>query len=439
MAVLTLVGVVGTFAIEPFIGVAVYYFFAVLRPQYLWKWALPDDIGWSGFVAWTTLIVVVWQLMNGRPEPPNGSGRRFSFAHKTFFVFGVWISLTYVTALNHEAAWQWFVEYLKLFVMFGVAAVTIRTVRQVWYLYALATIALIYIAYELNYLYVTAYRLDIYHNGYGGLDNNGAGLMLAMGIPLAMFAWESQTKLWRWIFLAGVPLLLHAVLMSYSRGAMVSLVVAAPLLLFRSRRRIQFLIALIAVGAMVPYLAGKEIRQRFFSVQEYQTDSTANERFDSWSAAFKIANEYPIFGVGIRNSNLLSYQFGADMEGRTIHSQYLQTLADAGYPGLGLYLLALGSTWFALVRTRRALKKRKDPEAGMARSMLSGIEGSLLVFCFGASFLSLEVFELPYVVALLAIQTAWLTRFNQAPVPSVVPVGIPVSPRALRAPQPRAS
>jgi probable O-glycosylation ligase (exosortase A-associated) len=449
MVVLTLGGVAGAFVFEPFVGVAIYYLFAVLRPQYLWQWALPEA-GWSGYVAWATLGASAWFLLNGRgaeaaiPEGglavPRGVGAartagpavppravalrepprsRLTFAHKAFFVFAAWICLTYLTAQSREVAWPWFIEYVKLFLMFAVAAMVLVRLDQVWWIYRLAAGALIYIAYEVNYLYLIDGRLDIYHNGYGGLDNNGAGLMIAMGVPLALYAWEGTTKMWRWAFLAGIPLLLHAVLMSYSRGAMLSLILVTPMLWVRSRRRKQFTAAMFLLAILVPYLAGYEIRQRFFSIEQYQTDNSANSRFDSWGAAFQIANEYPLFGVGIRNSSLLTYAHGADMEGRVIHSQYLQTLADAGYPGLFLYLLMLASTWLAMARARRTLKGSTGPDAALARSMLNGIEGSLMVFCVGASFLSLEVFELPYLMVLLGIQIALKVRVQPVAVPVI--------------------
>lgn len=413
MVVVTLVGMVGVFTVEPFVGVAVYYFYAVLRPQYLWVWALPE-VPWSAWVAWTTIAGTAWWLVSAETQDStNATTPRFSFAHKVFLTFGAWICITYVTAQNRDVAWPWLLEYLKLFVMFAVASLVINRVSQVWTVYLLSTIALIYIAYEMNFLYFISFRLDIYRNGYGGLDNNGAGLMIAMGVPLAIHAWEACQKWWRWGFIAGVPLMLHAVLMSYSRGAMLSLLVAAPLLIVRSRKKKQFSCVLLFMIWIVPYLAGREIRERFFSVEQYDSDATATSRFDSWNAGIRIANDHPLFGVGIRNSTLFSYQYGADMEGRAIHSQYLQTLADAGYPGLSLYLLALASTWIAIIRTRRMLKGSDDDAAPLARSMLSGIEGSLLIFCFGALFLSLEVFELPYIVALMAVQLSLLMRIRK--------------------------
>jgi len=407
MAVLTAAGALGAIFIEPAVGVAVYYLFAVLRPQWIWEWAIPV-FQWSEIVAWSTIFATLWLLLT---SPPGVAERPpLSAAHKAFFVFGAWICLTYVTSQDQDVAWFWFLEYLKLFIMFGVSALAVRTMRHIWWLYVASTAALIYIAYELNFLYFLEGRLDIYHNGYGGLDNNGAGLMLAMAVPLAINAWEAVTKWWRWLFIAGVPLLIHAVLMSYSRGAMLSLLVAVPVLIIRSRRRRQFAFVLVLMLSLVPSLAGREQRNRFLSIEGYETDGSANARFDSWNAAFAIAADYPLFGAGIRNSNLITYKYGADVQGRTIHSQYLQTMADSGYPALFFYLLALGCTWFAMARARRTLKKRDAPETKLAHSMLNGVEGALFVFCFGALFLSLEVFELPYVMALIGAQIAALTR-----------------------------
>jgi probable O-glycosylation ligase (exosortase A-associated) len=432
MLVLTAVGTLGAIAVEPFVGVAVYYLFAVLRPQYMWLWALPPNVGWSSYVAWATMVAMLWSVVFVRPLNPTSSSspQGLSAAHKAFLLFGAWICVTYFTALDRNVAYPWILEYLKLFVMFFVASHVLREMRHVWWVFRLSAGALIYIAYEINYLYLVDGRLDVYHSGYGGLDNNGAGLMLAMGVPLAIHAWEGTSKWWRWVYLAGVPLLLHAVLMTYSRGAMLSLACASPLLLMRSNKKKQFGLVLVLLLAAIPYLAGDEIRTRFFSVQEYESDGSATARFNSWQAARRIANDYPIFGVGIRNANTLSYQYGADMEGRTIHSQYFQTLADSGYPGLALYLLALGLTWLS-IRQARALLKRRSPDhnAALARSMLSGVEGALFVFCFGATFLSLEVFELPYIIALIGVQVALLVRRSEAeaPVPAVAPASPPLA------------
>ena len=92
------------------------------------------------------------------------------------------------------------------------------------------------------------------------------------------------------------------------------------------------------------------------------------------------------------------------MEGRTIHSQYLQTSADSGLVALVLYLVAFGAVWWNLRKVRQATALRFDPEGTRAYAIACGIEGSMAVFAFGAIFLSLENFELPYLLLLLGAQ-----------------------------------
>ncbi len=412
MIVMTLAGTVGVYAVSPFLGVAVYYLFAVLRPQFMWEWSLPLNVQWSYMVALATIGAAVacwlglWSVHRGG-EGRGDSKHRLSFAHICVLLFGVWITVTYFTARSREAALPWFLEYLKIFVIFAVSSYLIRTVRQVWILFVMTALALGYIAYEVNFLYLVNNYLGIYRRGYGGLDNNGAGLMLAMGVPICWFACEGLQKWWRWAFLGLIPLLIHAVLMTYSRGAMVALLGMCPILLVRSRQRVRLgLVGACLALLAIPVMAGPEIQARFFSIRDHERDESMISRRTAWAASLQMAKENPLFGVGVRNANLFSLQYGADREGRTIHSQYLQIAADNGFVGLGLFLTLLGAGWLATRRCRRFAAACDDHEARRIRAIACGVECSMAVYCIGSIFLSLEVFELPYLLLLLGAQLA---------------------------------
>jgi probable O-glycosylation ligase (exosortase A-associated) len=422
MIAVTLIGSVGVYTIAPFCGVAVYYFYAVLRPHYIWEWSLPKDVTWSFYVAIPTIIAAVLAKIGvisaGAPKkdgtPFTGA---WSVAHGFILAFGGWIVLTYMTATNREVAFPTFQEYLKIFVMFAVSAILIRTPKQIWILFLLAGSSLAYIAYEVNYLYLASHYLGIFNNGYGGLDNNGAGLMLAMGVPLCYYAWEGMEghpRQWvcrvRWMYLALIPVLIHAVLCTYSRGAMVSLIGMVPFLFLYSRKKL-FLASLILFVALVivPILAGKEIRARFFTIEQNAVDESAQSRRDSWNAAWMIAKDNPLLGVGVRNSPLFTHRYGADMEGRVVHNQYLQIAADNGLPGLVIYLACFVTVFRSTSRVRHSLKGRTDPDAQRSAAVASGVTCSLIIFCIGAIFLSLELVELPYLLMLLGAQLKALT------------------------------
>ena len=92
MIALTLFGSGGAFLFGPFLGFAVYLTYAVLRPQFLWEWALPQGVQWSFFVAVATMAAVV---LTGPRTPRPAPGRfppaplAFNRAHVLFFLFGV--------------------------------------------------------------------------------------------------------------------------------------------------------------------------------------------------------------------------------------------------------------------------------------------------------------------------------------------------------------
>jgi probable O-glycosylation ligase (exosortase A-associated) len=414
MVILTLAGTIGA-VFRPFWGVAVYYLFATLRPQFLWEWVLPKEVQWSRYVSLGTIGVTFAALLGIIPMVPPGIERirrRFGRSQILIISFALWTVFTYVTARDQDAAFFYFNEYLKIFVMMIVAMILIHTVDQLYWLTVQSALALGYIAFEVNDLYFrNGGYLGIYHNGYGGMDNNGAGLMLAMGLPVCILLWDQIRGRWRWFVLASAPVIMHAVLMTYSRGAMLSLVVTSPLLAFRCQRRMQVaaLAAVLVFGAL-PVLAGPEIRERFLTLKDNELDESANARRKSWNAAWNMALDNPILGVGIRNANLFSYEYGADMEGRTIHSQYLQIAADNGFVGLGLYLAVLGSVWVDIRFCRLAAKGRDDLRSRRIYLVATATESSLAVFCFGGAFLSLEIFELPYLLLLLGSQLAAVVK-----------------------------
>jgi probable O-glycosylation ligase (exosortase A-associated) len=410
MIVTLCAGVFGSLFRGPVWGLTVYYIYAVLRPQFLWEWALPV-VPWSSIVGWTTIgsVVLLPPALPAGLEA-RGGGSRFTLAHKAVLLFGFWVCMTYFTARSPETSYPYLIDYIKIFLMFVIGSYALRTVGEIWMLFLCMAAILGYIALEMNDLYLRSQYLYLYRRGYCGLDNNGAGLLLAMGVPLCFYAWEGMTSRFRWIFLALLPVLLHAVFLSYSRGAMLSIIPGALQWLLRSRYKIKVALLLTALCMLIPVLAGKEIQARFESTADYNSDASANSRLTTWKIGWQMALENPIFGLGIRNSNLFTYDYGADIPGRTIHSQYLQTAADSGLVALALYLGALFLVWRSTCRVMRETKRRKDVEGLRARSIAAGIEGSMLVFCFGAAFLSMETFETPYIMLLMGAQLPLVLR-----------------------------
>jgi probable O-glycosylation ligase (exosortase A-associated) len=404
----TILGAIGAIQ-TPFWGVLLYYSLAVLRPQHLWDWALDGNVRWSLMAAMITLVSFWLHL--------SRIITRSAFNGMVTLIIGYALLVMFSTimAFNPQIAQGWAIEYAKVLIIAVVASMVIEHFWQIKVLALMILLMLGYIAWEINFLYFfRGGRLNIFHYGYGGLDNNGAGLLLAMGIPFAYcFAMGPARGIWRWWPAASALIgliLIHAVMMTYSRGAMLASAVGILWVLIHHRPRWQSAGAAIALVLVLSVMAGPEISSRFFSTANFRTDASAQSRFGSWAAAWQMAWENPILGKGIRNSNQYSQNYGADKAGRTIHNQYLQIAADTGIPAATLYLGMLG---FGMWNFRRARMMCRDTLASddaddldaytkhriqHASYICLAAQASLVIFIFDGMFLSLEMFETPWLL-----------------------------------------
>jgi probable O-glycosylation ligase (exosortase A-associated) len=408
---MTATGWIGSLFYTPFIGLWTYYLFTVIRPQFLWEYALQDYfIGHWAFYVSMPLIAsfILWNLgliSYGKRESTEMRFRpAFTLGHFLMTAFALWIAMSYFFSTNQAVSEQWFGEYLKIMVIFVIASRVIRTPQQIKSILLMVAVSIAYISAECFQEYAIKGYLKLYKRGFAGLDNNGAALMIAMGIPISYFCWEMVRHKFRWFFLIAIPFMMYAVLTSYSRGAMLSVLAIAPLYILYTRYRRSMVLFYVCGAIFTAVAAGKEIQERFFTVSKADQDASFNSRWTTWNIAIGIANDYPFFGVGVRCSNLHTGARGADMENRTIHSQYFQIAADSGWPALAIYVTMYGYSIVSCWRARRRLWYQPGEEARQACCMLGGIECSLWTFAVGATALSLEVFELPYIMMLLGIQ-----------------------------------
>jgi len=407
LILMVLVGSTGSL-FNPFWGLMLYYTLSVLRPQDLWDWAMPEPWPWSRMAAGAVIVGVLLNLSDIWHKA------RLGVIPVLLICFGLALTLSTITAHNPTMSQYWLFEYAKVLLL---AFITYFVIHHFWHirvLSAMIVVCLGYIAWEVNYNYLFDGRIDIFHHGFGDLDNNGAGLMLAMGLPFAYAFAVSASRLWMRAISAGLGLIiLHAVLMTYSRGAMLASLVALLWVLWHHRPRYQAAAIALMLVIAVTLLAGPEIRDRFMSTAQFSRDYSAQSRMSSWGAALEIVKEHPLTGVGIRNSNTYTHNYGADHVGRTIHSQYLQIAADSGIPAAMIYVAMLMTALFLMMRSRSNVQRHieeapalsdpaSDAQLYQMDKIILACQASLILFMFGGAFLSLEVFETPWLIIAIA-------------------------------------
>jgi probable O-glycosylation ligase (exosortase A-associated) len=409
-----LIGMMGYFTVrslvEPFWAIFMYYGLAVLRPQAVWDWALNGSGGrnvrWSLIAAIAAAAAIFFNA--GTLRRAVSKGFMLLVALFAFCLGG-----SYLIAMDSEVAAYYGWEYFKILFMLILSCYVVTERRHVKYLAWMILVCLTYLVYNVNSLYIFGHRLDIYHTGYGGLDNNGAALFLAMVVPFCYYFFQAERRWWRWGYLLCIVPTIHAVMLTYSRGAMLSLlVVGGAMLLWTARRH--FVQTALTGGlflVVVLGLAGPEVRSRFMSIQEDNPGSSQDLRFRSWRAGWNIAMDNPVFGVGLRNSNFLTKSYGADMEGRTIHNVYIQIAADAGFPAASLFIILIVlALWQLFWAAHRMKNQCGDRETRWYYNICLASFWSLAIYAFGSIFLSSETFEICYLLMLFGAVAPKLSR-----------------------------
>ncbi len=356
-------GAVGAL-ISPFWPLLLYYTLATLRPQQAWAWSLADwpDLRWSLVAA--VLLIGAVGLHFGRVLDKAKANPVLIL----ICLYGLFVGLSVLSAINPAVAEFWAIEHAKLLLVFVLGSLIVQRFAQLRILAIMIAVCLGYHGLSVNRLYFfDAGRLDVFHEGILGLDNNGAGSLMVVGLPfmawMATRTWSRGQTAMRLVGAGLLVLTAHAVMMTYSRGAMLAGLVGLVWLALHHRPRhhaAAFVIAGILIGGV---LAGPDIRDRFMSVKQFEKDESAQLRFASWSAAWDMSWDYPLLGKGVRNSNGFSGNYGADRSGRTTHNQYLQIAADSGWPAALCYIAAFGVAVIGLTRCRqRCLAHLRDLE-----------------------------------------------------------------------------
>jgi putative inorganic carbon (HCO3(-)) transporter len=239
---------------------------------------------------------------------------------------------------------------------------------------------------------------------------------LAVLIPVCIFLARAATR--RWLRAAAgtfVVLGLVAVLMTYSRGALVGLL-ALPLLWIRDPRSWP---VLLVTAMIIAVLAPGTWRDRIAGAGSLQTPEIAT-RVDIWQAAVDAFQERPLVGWGLNDfptAYLALERTGRDFLGTghfdvppTAHDLYLNVAAEQGLLGLAA-LLGLA---IAIGRLILLLRRDQDPRRRGLGTALFGVALVLALHnLFDVTFVDPKTSTLVW--ALLGVGAAFARRPASAP------------------------
>jgi O-antigen ligase len=268
--------------------------------------------------------------------------------------------------------------------------------------------------------------------GFGGMDNNCFGVSLVTVIGPAM-ALAISSKSWRarWLAIAATAFILHTILLTFSRGAMVGLIAVGVTAFVMMPKRPKYLFAMLVAVLVAVRFTGPQLADRYASafVSSDQLDTSSQSRVDLWRDCLLVIEANPIFGVGPANWPVVAADYGWP-EGKSAHSVWMETAAENGIPGALFLLLFFGcaaARLWPIARTRQTETNRYEVV------LATGVILSIVGFCISGQFVSVPGLEVPYYITMLA---AVMLRHRATEAVAEAPVAV-LGPRSAYQAAPR--
>jgi O-antigen ligase len=190
-------------------------------------------------------------------------------------------------------------------------------------------------------------------------------------IPVLMFllARFRRPLALRVIILAAIAGAIFTLMLSFSRGGFVGLMVIFACLLFIERRNKAVMafaavaVAILAVAA--PALYWDRIISIFEAASHLSRDYAVMVRVKTLEVAARLGLENPVFGAGIGNFIYQSSRFVPFM--KVVHSAFLQIFSELGFPGL----IVVSVIFVRNLAILRSMMRSHDPQrARLGRFMM---------------------------------------------------------------------
>jgi probable O-glycosylation ligase (exosortase A-associated) len=372
---------------KPWLGALALAIFSYLNPHaYAWGFVrtLP--------VYYVLFLVVAFRTVTTKDKQALPKDWRI----KAFVLLWIYFAITSTQAYFPALAWERFLFVTKIYVPFFFTLVLINTRQRLYYL-------IITIGASIGVLAVKGGIFAILHGFnyriYGPPntqfeENNAFAVAMLISIPLLLI-WQKETPN-SWIkkgILLSIPIIYAASLASWSRGALLTMVVLTFMLIFKSKRK-YLAIPLVFIGAFFvkDYLPEKWFG-RMNTIETYDEDKSAMNRIEAWTDGWNHTLEHPFVGSGFEGWRHVTM--------RDWHSSYVEMFSEHGFIAFGLWLSLILGTIISLTKLPKQTRNIDGME--WVANYCFMLRASLICYMLGTAFLGLSYWDLLYHLIFIAV------------------------------------
>jgi len=296
--------------------------------------SIPRLVGLAASAVGVLYILARWRV------------RPLSWFHVFAVLFVLWAGATSLWSVDPEATQTVFLTYLQLLVLVWlISEIAWSPARQRALFQAYVLGAGVAAVLTIHDYLSGVIALDTVAGRFAALnqDPNDLGLTFALGLPMAWYVSLSQAR-GAWLWCLYLPLAITAILLTGSRGAVLTGLVGLsiiPWTLRRMRLRTKVALYALAAGSLVlaSYLVPNASLARIASTRADIEAGYFGGRGPVWLAGLEVAREHPLVGVGAGG-----YPEAVEPtihQGMVAHNVLLSILVEDGTVGFLLFVAML--------------------------------------------------------------------------------------------------
>jgi probable O-glycosylation ligase (exosortase A-associated) len=395
---------------RPIAGVLLFCWISFMSPHQS-LYGVAATAPWAMVVVITTMMGMV-VAREPKTWPINGVTVAIS-------LFLLCISLTSVVALAPEPMVEakWEAVFKTFFFLLIVAALVTNKVR----IHAMIWVMVLSLGYYgvrggiFTLLTGGAYRVWGPPNTMIA-DNNQIAAGLLVALPLLNYLRiYSRHRAVRFALLIASGLTVVAVLGTYSRGALVAIGAVALFMWLNSAHKILSGVVIIAVLAGALSFMPADWLDRMATIENYQTDTSAEGRFAIWTSAATMAVVRPLTGGGFMAPYVqdIVSAYTPGVQARAVHSIYFEVIGEHGFPTFFVWLCITLSGVACTIRIRRRCRRR--PDLAWCRDLAKMTQVSIIAYLTAGSLLSMSYWDFYFtLLVVIAATDRYVTDASRA-------------------------
>lgn len=381
-----------------------YVMFEYVRPQSVYPSL--DVLPWAKISLFSAAALVV---IEGRPRLASRA------VWLSLGLFTMIIVASSITAVFPSVSWDRFSLWVNWLLLIFVIGAGIKTRQELLLLCLAWTLWNVKMSQHGARKWVfSGFSFDAWgvSGAPGWFQNSGEfGIEMCVFLPfigyLTYGAWPLLSRNRRIIALAIIWSVLASVIATSSRGAFFGVAVTAAWIAIRSRYR--FRIGMAAIGAVtVLWLLLPEGNKARWRNAGNDPDSQA--RLTYWKHGIKIANAYPVLGIGYENW-IYYYRAHYNPKGEVPHNYLVEAASQMGYTGLVGFLVMTGLFFRSNARVRRRTAERSSNPDRILWAMAYGLDGAMIGFLVSGFFVTVLFYPYYWMNLALALALARVSRW----------------------------